>query len=47
MYLSWIKQHNQPESIFDLETPWYREITSIINNIKSSGSTCPFYHTSI
>ena len=47
MYPSWMKQLNRPQSVFDLATPSYREITSIINNIKSSGSPCPFDHISI
>ena len=43
----WMKQLNEPAVIFDEEPPSYQEITKIINNIKSSGSPCPFDHVSI
>ena len=42
-----MKQLSQHESVFDLEKPSYQEITSIINNIKSNGSPCPFDHVSV
>ena len=39
---AWMKQLNEPLNVFDLKPPTYKEITGIINNLKSSGS--PWSH---
>ena len=36
-----MKKLNEPLNMSDLKPPTYKEITGIINNLKSSGSPCP------
>ena len=38
---AWMKKLNEPLNLFDLKPPTYKEITGIINKLKSSGSPCP------
>ena len=44
---TWMKKLNEPSNVFDLEQPTYKEITGIINKLKSSGSPCPHDQMSI
>ena len=42
-----MKKLNEPLNVFDLKPPTYKEITGIINKLKSSGSPCPHDQMSI
>ena len=44
---AWMKLLENPSSSFNDEKPTYREITNIINKMKSSGSPCPHDQMSI
>ena len=44
---TWMKKLNEPLNVFDLKQPTYKEITGIINKLKSSGSPCPHDQMSI
>ena len=37
---AWMKKLNEPLNVFDLKPTIYKEITSIINKLKSRGSPC-------
>ena len=44
---TWMKMLDQPNELFNSEPPSYREITKIVNKMKSSGSPCPHDQMSI
>ena len=44
---AWIKKLNELLNVFDLKSSTYKEITGIINKLKSSGSLCPHDEMSI
>ena len=44
---SWLKPMMSPTVALDLSAPTYKEVTSTIRKIKSSGSPCPLDHISI
>lgn len=44
---TWMKQLDAPSKVFNLDPPTYREITGIINKLKSSGFPCPHDQMSI
>ena len=44
---TWMKMLDQPKELFNSEPPSYREITKIVNKMKSSGSPCPHDQMSI
>ena len=44
---SWMKKVEKPSCLFDDELPSYKEITDIVNKMKSSGSPCPLDQMSV
>lgn len=43
----WMKMLDEPTDVFNEDPPSYREITKIVNKMKSGGSPCPYDHISI
>ena len=44
---TWMPKLQQPNKAFDTSLPIYKEITTIVNIMKSGGSSCPHDHISV